>query len=96
MTTPWPERIAQREEQAARKLVEAAVGDAEANPAVPSEPRPRIGGDQHGQERVHQDDKRDRDVPENLAGDLLVHFDSVELRASGRHGGVRTGDLYQS
>ena len=76
------ERIAQREDQALDGMVEAIVGDAETHQPVPAKAGVHESDDQQPEQSVHQDDERNGDVPQDLAGDLLVH-----LRSIGKAGG---------
>ncbi len=71
------ERIAHREDQALDRMVEAIFRDAEAHEAVPFQERVDASDDQHREQAVHQNDEGNGDVPEDLAGDLLVHLRSI-------------------
>ncbi len=70
------ERVAQCEHQALDGMVETIFGDAETHQSVPSEAGVDESDDQQPEQSVHQDDERDGDVPQDLAGDLLVHLRS--------------------
>ena len=81
-----PERIAQREDEAARKLVEAALlGLPQRHDAKPS---PQRVDDRRGpqrRQRIHDHDERVGHVPQDGAGNLLVHRSSG-LSRSYRYG----------
>ena len=77
------ERIAQREQQALDWMVETIVGDAETHQPVPPEAGVNEPDNQQREQAVHQHDERNRDVPQDLAGDLLVHVRSMR-KAGGK------------
>jgi hypothetical protein len=79
---PLPERIPQREYRATENLIEAAVvGLAKCDDAVPVPHRISEAGEQRHEEPIHNDDKCDGHVPEDGAGDMLVHLSSAVGRA---------------
>ncbi len=76
------ERVAEREEHALDGTIEAIFGDAERHQPVPFHEGVNAAGHEQHEQSVHQHDERGGDVPQDLAGDLLVH-----LRSIGKAGG---------
>src|ERR1700730_5343781 len=72
-----PGGVAHQEPEASAWLIEAVHRLTEADDPVPSHPFVNEGGGEREERRIQKDCKYDRDVPENLAGDLMVH---VRLR----------------
>src|SRR5258708_1591644 len=68
------ERIAEREDQALDRMVEAIFCGTDADEPVPFQERVDASDDQQREQAVHQNDEGNWNVPEDLAGNLLVHL----------------------
>src|SRR5208337_204718 len=76
------ERVVQRDDQALEWMVETLLGHAQTHQPVPPDAGVNESGDQQPEQPIHQHDERNRDVPQDLSGNLLVH-----LRSMGKAGG---------